>query len=459
MKENKKYTKIFLIIVTAILLNILISRFVNSPIGNYFIIKYTIVSEKNDLYKIFYSKDGKFSEEKSIGVDYTGQGNNQIMEFSIPIEANEIRVDMGTNSECINISNVSINYLWIHKDIRNELIKKNNVLNNIETIQQKQNSIEIINNGADPFIVINLSEIKAKNLLQVHKIINLTFKIILCIIINLLLLLCLKLYNSIKVLIKELYNNRRLIFSLAKNDFKTKYAGSYLGIFWAFVQPVITVLTYWFVFQVGFRSGSIDNCPFLLWLIVGLVPWFFFSEAIINATNSMIEYSYLVKKVVFKISILPIVKIVSALFIHIFFIAFTIVLFIIYGYIPTIHVVQVLYYSLCTIMLVLGISYSTSAIIVFFKDLGQIVAIVLQIGVWFTPIMWSYNMVPNRYRWILKLNPMYYIVEGYRDSFINHVWVWERYNQTIYFWIVAIILFSIGTMIFRKLKVHFADVL
>ena len=76
-----------------------------------------------------------------------------------------------------------------------------------------------------------------------------------------------------------------------------------------------------------------------------------------------------------------------------------------------------------------------------------------------TPIMWNYEMVGPQYQWILKLNPMYYIVQGYRDSFIEKVGFWHRFNQGIYFWIIAIGLFGVGTIIFKRLKVHFADVL
>ena len=109
--------------------------------------------------------------------------------------------------------------------------------------------------------------------------------------------------------------------------------------------------------------------------------------------------------------------------------------------------------------LALAISYATSAIVIFFKDLGQIINIFLQIGMWMTPIMWSYTIVPKQLQWIVKLNPMYYIVEGYRDTFINHVWFFQRYFQTIYFWVIALGLFVIGAIIFKKLKPHFADVL
>ena len=135
--------------------------------------------------------------------------------------------------------------------------------------------------------------------------------------------------NKILALPMELYHNRKLILSLAKNDFKTKYAGSYLGIIWAFIQPIVTVLVYWFVFQKGLKAAGMNTktgveVPYVLWLISGLVPWFFFQDALSTGTNALLEYSYLVKKVVFKISILPIVKIISSLFVHCFFILFTI---------------------------------------------------------------------------------------------------------------------------------------
>ena len=131
--------------------------------------------------------------------------------------------------------------------------------------------------------------------------------------------------NKLVSLPVELWQSRKLIWKLAKNDFKTKYAGSYLGIIWAFVQPVITILVYWLVFEKGFsakaemfKSGV--EVPFVVYLTSGLVPWFFFSEAVSSSTNALIEYNYLVKKVVFKISILPLIKILAACFIHVFFV-------------------------------------------------------------------------------------------------------------------------------------------
>ena len=115
---------------------------------------------------------------------------------------------------------------------------------------------------------------------------------------------------------EKLKGNLFFVSQFALDDFKTKYAGSVLGFFWAFVQPVITVLIYWFIFQIGFKNGDVDGYPFILWLVSGLLPWFFVSDSITNATSSLVEYSYLVKKVLFNINILPVARVVSVFFVN-----------------------------------------------------------------------------------------------------------------------------------------------
>lgn len=270
-----------------------------------------------------------------------------------------------------------------------------------------------------------------------------------------------------KNIIVELIENRSLIKSLAKNDFKIKFAGSYLGTIWAFVQPVITVLVYWFVFDmaIGARANIRGELqlPYVLWLVAGIVPWFFFSDCISAGTSALVEYNYLVKKVVFQIDILPVVKVFSSIFVHIFFVAFTIVLFLIYGYFPDFYVLQVLYYSFGVLILALGMTYLTSALTVFFPDVRQIVNIALQIGIWMTPIMWGIadmqGKIPAAALKILQLNPLYYIVMGYRESLIDKVGFWEHPGLTVYFWLFTAAICVLGVTVFKRLKVHFADVI
>lgn len=274
-------------------------------------------------------------------------------------------------------------------------------------------------------------------------------------------------YDRIFIIPRELYQSRELIWKLAKNDFKKRYAGSYLGFLWALVQPVVTVLMYWVVFDVVFDTknqmvASGVEVPYVLFLTAGLVPWFYFSEAITNGTNALLEYSYLVKKVVFKISILPIIKLIAATFIHGFFVLVLIVIAMLYGYMPTIYTIQVFYYSFCLFVLVLAMSYCTCAIVVFFRDLSQIINIALQVGMWATPILWYIGMLDNYPPMVItlfKLNPLVYIVNGYRSAIYEQSWFFEHFYSSTYFWIFTVTLFCIGSLIFKRLKVHFADVL
>ncbi len=259
----------------------------------------------------------------------------------------------------------------------------------------------------------------------------------------------------------EAWKSRQLIFNLAKDDFKLRFAGSGLGVIWGFVQPFVTILLYWFVFQVGFRNGSVDNgMPYVLWLIAGIVPWFFFNEAWTGATNCLYEYSFLVKKVVFKIEILPFVKILSALFVHVFFIDLIFILFASYGYYVSIYNIQIIYYLICELLLIYALTLITSSLVIFIKDLIQIINILTQIFFWTIPIVWNPSGIHNQVLLnILKLNPIYYLVEGYRDSMVNHVGFWEKPLYTVYFWVVVTILFGIGIWIYKKLNRHFADLL
>lgn len=292
-------------------------------------------------------------------------------------------------------------------------------------------------------------------------------KVIACVLIVVSCIIFILLYDKITVLPRELFESRRLIWKLAKNDFKKRYAGSYLGILWAMVQPVVTVVMYWFVFEnfMGAKAQLLSNgihIPYVLFLASGLCPWFYFSEALTNGTSALLEYNYLVKKVVFKISILPIIKIIAATFIHLFFVLVLLIVAALYGYYPTVYTIQLLYYSFCTFILVLGMSYTTCAVVVFFRDLSQIIGIALQLGMWATPILWAITALEDKppvWTTVIKLNPLVYIVNGYRSAICEKEWFFSDFYSTMYFWIFTVVVFGIGALIFKRLKVHFADML
>ena len=250
--------------------------------------------------------------------------------------------------------------------------------------------------------------------------------------------------NDVISLLKEIVTRRKLIWDLAKADFKKRFVGSYFGMVWMFVQPLVTVLIYFFIFQLGFKSvPPVPGVPYVLWLVPGIVPWFFYSEALNCITGCLQEYSYLVKKVVFQVEILPVIKLISCLLVHGFFLLIMLIMALCFGKLPMATWIQILYYSFAASMLALAFGYLTSAIHVFFKDMAQIVSICLQFGMWLSPIMYQETMFSADYPWIvtvLKLNPFYYIVAGYRDSILTGNWFWERPTLTVYFWVVTLVI-------------------
>ncbi len=258
---------------------------------------------------------------------------------------------------------------------------------------------------------------------------------------------------------KDILNNKKLIFNLAVNDCKARYTSSKLGILWAFIQPLMTILIFWVVFQLGFKTNPIDGIPFVLWYIPAFLALTFYNEALSQGTNSLIEYSYLVKKVNFKVSIIPVIKIISAAFIHLGFIGFIFVVCLMYKENITWHSIQILYYFTCLILLLLGLSWLFAAMNVFSRDVMGIVNILLQVGFWSCPIIWTTQQIHPAILTILRLNPLFYICEGYRNCFIYHRWFWEDAGYSLYFWSITIAILVLGARAYSKLAPYFDDVL
>lgn len=251
----------------------------------------------------------------------------------------------------------------------------------------------------------------------------------------------------------------KTLLNLSVNDFKNKYTNSVLGVFWAIINPFMTIFIYWFVFEFAFNNSAIDNVPYLIWMMTGILPWNFISECLMTTTTSYIEYSYLVKKVVFNRKMIPSIKILSAFVIHLFFILILFAFAIGYSVPFTVYMLQLVYYLICTIALLIPLGRLNSVINIFFRDYVQFVGIFLQAGFWLTPIFWSLSILTDTMLVLFKLNPFFYIVQGYRNSMFYNVWFWETPIQTLYFWALVGALTWIANSIYRKTEKHFSDVL
>jgi ABC-type polysaccharide/polyol phosphate export permease len=251
-----------------------------------------------------------------------------------------------------------------------------------------------------------------------------------------------------------------LLLSLAKMDLKKQYLGTYLGLLWALLMPLTTIILIYFVMTYGLKVGRMELVGFVYWLISGMLIWFFCSEAIGKSVGVIVEHSYLVTKIQFPLRLLVLARILACLPVHsVLMSLFLAVSYVAGGLNFSWYWLQCAYYLLCAAILTLGISLLTSAVDVFVRDTANFVGVMLQILFWTTPLFWDPQMVAqSRFKFLLY-SPFNYVVSGYRDSLFRETGFWNRPWETLVFWIIATLFLVAGTMLFRRLKPHFADVI
>lgn len=253
--------------------------------------------------------------------------------------------------------------------------------------------------------------------------------------------------------------NCQMIWIMAMRDVQARYIGSVGGFFWILAKPLALVAVYYFVFAVGFKAKGPEGTPYVIWFVGGLVPWMFFAETLLPMTNSVLSNAHLVKKTLFPTESLPVVNLLSGLLPHAVFLGLLLILLIIYGIPLKFERALVLYFLLCSCTLLLGMGWMLSALQVFFRDTEHGMGIILNLWFWSTPIVWTWQQIPQAYWKYFELNPMNYIIEGYRGLLVYSDIRWPTAESTAYFWGVTITLLFVGLFVFRRLKPEFPDVM
>ena len=253
-------------------------------------------------------------------------------------------------------------------------------------------------------------------------------------------------------LFKNLYNYRELLKSNVKKEIRGKYKGSFLGVLWSFVNPLLQVAVYAIVFPYIMRIQT-DN--YLIYLIIGIIPWTFFTTVINQGMITVRMNAGIIKKVYFPREILPI-SIVTSELVNFFISTIIILAFVLaYGMGFTWYIV---FYPLILIVqyvLLIGISLLVSSLTVYFRDLQHFIGILLQLLFYATPIVYGMDIIPVSFQWILKLNPMSYIIDGYRSIFYYQRMP-DLFGLGIVF-AISIVLCIVGYFIFNKLQKRFAE--
>lgn len=260
--------------------------------------------------------------------------------------------------------------------------------------------------------------------------------------------------------IKILWKNKKLVWQLGKNDFKNRFANTSLGSIWGFLSPFIFMMMYVIVFQFIFEQEGPDGAPYVVWFMPGMAMWMTLNDGIIGASNSIRGYSYLVKKVVFPVDVIPVISLIANAFVSMFLFLIAVGVCIIFKFVP--NILQVIYCIIAVYAFLISITRFTSAVTTLVPDFSNLLGIIMQLFFWLTPVVWNLSMIAN-YQTILKILqclPFTYLVTSFRACFMGENIVTAGNGiYTIIFWVITIVLFIWGNYIFKKSKKDFADVL
>lgn len=266
---------------------------------------------------------------------------------------------------------------------------------------------------------------------------------------------------TLRDIVKEHKEYRKQIGQLAAVDLMKTYRGSALGWLWAVIKPSVTIFVYWFAFSVGLRAGGdISGFPFFLWLLAGIVPWFYIQEMLTQGSTNLKRYDYLVTKIRFPISTISSFVSLSKMYVHIALLLIVIVLFILFGYPADAYMLQLPVYLVLMFVFFTMWSMFASLLSAMSKDFANVVNSFVMAVFWVSGIMWDVNRIDDPVlSKVLQFNPVTFLATGYRNVFIYKRWFFEDTFALVAFAIMLVGMFGLALYTFHRLRRDIADVL
>lgn len=266
--------------------------------------------------------------------------------------------------------------------------------------------------------------------------------------------------NSLKYIVCECWKNRYRLIKLSIYELKVRNSGTWFGFLWNFLNPALQIFVYWFVFAIGLKtSAPKEGYSYLIWMIMGIIPWFYISEAMNGSTMAIYSFLDVLKRMRFPVAIVPVKTVLTALLSHIMAMAVVMIIFFASGYSVGIHALDTLYFMFASFVFLMGYAFLASTITVVFKDFQKIMGSVIRLLFYISPVVWAYNDLPESLKFVLKFNPLTYLVEGYRESILYNLPFTTHWLQGIYFWCVTLVLLLLGCSLHMRLRKRFMDVI
>ncbi|MEO8099430.1 MAG: ABC transporter permease [Acidobacteriota bacterium] len=260
--------------------------------------------------------------------------------------------------------------------------------------------------------------------------------------------------------LRNLVERRALVAQLVRRDFRQRYVGSAAGWLWGVVHPLVQLGVWYFVFQVCLEMKLAPDAPvqsYAMFIMAGYLPWMLFQETVMRSSSSLVEHANLITRTVFPSEVVAVSIFLSSLIHHLIGVALVMVtaLVMLHTISPMILLLPV--YMFFVGLLGVGIGWIASSLHVYLRDTGQVLAVVMTVWLWMTPVMISEDKIPAAYRFLVVWNPMSWVVSAYRDRLLTAKWPDLQEFGIIAAYSIAV--FLVGGFFFRHLKRGFADVL
>lgn len=275
--------------------------------------------------------------------------------------------------------------------------------------------------------------------------------------------------KSLITIVREQIHSFYLILRLSAFELKSAHTNNYLGRLWEILNPVIQLAIYWLVFGIGVRGGqqiTMENgihVPFFIWMVTGMIVWFFVNPAISKSSKSIYSRLQLISKMSFPMSAIPSFVIMANFYTHLMLVALVIIVLQFTDFKLSVYYIQLPYFMLATLIFLLALALITSTLSTIIRDVQQIVQSILRMVLYITPLIWHTDQLVLKgvdITFLLKLNPLYYLVEGYRASLLGTTWYMMEYAPyTLYFWSLILVMLLIGSALHLKFRNRFVDFL
>ncbi|MEW9677753.1 ABC transporter permease [Lentibacillus sp. L22] len=273
--------------------------------------------------------------------------------------------------------------------------------------------------------------------------------------------------KSAITVLKEQFKHFYLIRRLSLYELKSKNRNNYLGMFWEILNPTIQILIYWFVFGALRHREPVEvggvEIPFFTWLMAAFFLWNFFYQSTIQGSKSIYTRLRMLSKMNFPMSVIPNYVIFSQFYIHLIMLVITMVIFQFMGYYVNLYYLQLIYFIFGAFCLIFSVALITSTLSTIIRDVHMFLSSTLRMFLYVSGVLWPITILTNQFPTImqlLKLNPLLYLIEGYRSAFFGAGWYFiEHWHYTLYFWALVIVLFIFGSTLHVKFRRHFIDYL